>query len=177
MNIRAFFFVSALVLGFAPAAPISARADTAKRQCLLEAQQDFDTCKDTCKETRDLDRVVCGVNPDCKKGCVAEFEACREPYLNILKNCKDACRAAFEVGRDSCKASTNCGNKCEKDAAYLDCRRPFAIADFACRQVCQDNKKTDTTTRSALKVCNQTLNACTKACNKATPVPSATPAS
>jgi hypothetical protein len=135
-----------------------------RRQCLKRAQDRFLVCRDSCIDVRVGDKLLCGVNPDCHKACEANFQACRDPFENVLGTCLRGCAAAMEGGRDTCKAQVGCQGNCLRNAAFLACLRPFGVANYNCRQDCLEGHRLNTGTQAALKACRVTRNSCHKAC-------------
>ena len=76
-------------------------------------------------------------------------------HLRIyLGDCLDQCAPPLDAARAACKTQVGCGgsgNACGFNAAYISCLNPAQSAAFACRNICDDAFRLNTTAQAALQ--------------------------
>ena len=69
-------------------------------QCILQARDDFLTCKGECRTTFRDDKFRCrNVDPACGGACLAGRQTCLDPYQSVLTDCVDGCKATLQQGK------------------------------------------------------------------------------
>ena len=164
--------VSGLLLG---ARVATATVDPA---CILQARDDFRSCKDECKQSFRDDRFRCrNVDPACGNACLAGRERCLDPYLQVLTDCLDDCKTGLQQGRQTCAGSCNCtlgsgctSNCCDAKAegsCYADCLDPYQVQAFQCRDQCREDFHSNAELQQNIKNCRASFRACVQACPQA----------
>jgi len=147
-------------------------------QCILQARDDFLTCKGECRTTFRDDKFRCrNVDPTCGNACLAGRERCLEPYLQVLTDCLDGCKATLQQGKQDCATQCNCtlGSSCTSNCCndgnecYNTCLDPKQVAAFVCRDNCRESFHNDEALQENIKNCRASFRACVAACPPASP--------
>ena len=157
------------VLFLALLIPSLTLADSATKQCVLNARENLKSCSATCRETFNNERTTCGVNPDCHRSCNDALDTCKDPYDKALESCIDSCNEPLEAARETCRTSIGCGasqpnGACFQNAEYRACLRGAILAKVTCALDCRDAQRTNPDVINALRACTLGARACHKAC-------------
>lgn len=151
-----------LVIGLTLAAG-SALADSTKRQCVIDAKQEGQTCRQLCKDDFLASIDSCrGVDHDCADTARTARQQCVTDVLTQLSQCVTDTCGIFVQGIADCRAAHAVGTP-ERDA----CVDGQQLLLFQCRDNCRESVKV----WASLKTCRQEFKTDIKAC----PAPPAMP--
>ena len=151
---------------------------TVDPQCILQARDDFVSCKAECRQTFRDDKFRCrNVDPTCGNACLGGRERCLEPYLQVLTDCVDGCKADLQQGKQTCAGNCGCnlGPNCQSNCCgdgntcYNNCLDPYQVAAFVCRDNCRESFHNDATLQENIKNCRASFRACVALCGPAIP--------
>jgi hypothetical protein len=143
--------------------------------CVLQAKQDYLSCKSDCRDTFRDDKFRCrNVDPTCGNACLAGRETCLEPYLQVLTDCTDHCRVVLGQGKQDCAQGCGCtvpgpscqSNCCDNDpgSCYNQCVDGKQVDAFVCRDNCRESFHNDTQLQQNIKNCRAAFRACVQVC-------------
>lgn len=142
--------LAAGILSFA----FNAMAVQPNPQCVQNAKNELEFCKNVCKEDFLAHKDLClNVEHSCANACRVGHSACVEQPLENLEACKDTCNDAFETARQSCLKQFT-----EGTAERHQCIDHAQVLAFQCRDHCHEG------VAEALSRCGKTLRGCMNAC-------------
>jgi hypothetical protein len=151
-----------LVIGLTLAAG-SAFADSTKRQCVIDAKQQAQTCRQLCSDDFLASIDSCrGVDHDCADTARAARESCVSDVLTELNQCITTNCATFVQLIADCRTQFAAGTP-ERDA----CVDGQQLLLFQCRDSCRESVKV----WASLKTCRQEFKTDIKACPAAPATP------
>lgn len=148
-------WIGGLVIGVTLAAG-PALADSAKRQCVIDAKAEKRTCTELCKDDFLASIDACrGVEHDCADAAREARRECVTDVLTAHSECVTSTCAVFVQGIADCRAAHPVGTP-ERDA----CVDGQQLLLFQCRDTCRESVQL----WPALKECRREFKAELKAC-------------
>lgn len=145
--------VTALGVGIA-FAPATSSALSRDVECVLDAKDEYKSCKTICREIYRADKDFCwDVSEECAEYCREQVRVpCMEAPLATLALCKDQCNTIRQGAKQDCR------DLWEPDSPEREaCIYQAALDAFECRYTCRQGVK------GTLRNCRYEMRQCLKA--------------